>query len=67
MTYYTPRPIRTARYYPTSQRLTYYIADRIQVTRTGLNAIQARDLIQAVADGPNELVQRLEIVPIDKL
>lgn len=60
-------PIRIARYYPAQKRFTYFIADKIQVTTHGLTEAEARALIRRLADGPKELVQKLEIVPTTKV
>ncbi len=54
--------MRIARYYVPEKRITYYIGDKIKVTRIGITEAQARALIKLQADGPREMVQALEVV-----
>lgn len=60
--------MKKARYYPALKRLTYWIGDKIQHTRSDIvTEVQARVIIYDLGDGPREIVQKLEVVTMDKI
>ncbi len=59
--------MKKAHYYPEKSRLTYFITDLAQLSRSGLTFAEAQNIIQEQALGPKEIVQVLTVIPNSKI